>query len=156
MPGSLCAVFPFPQATDASVPRVNLSERSLARRPLSYERTTRSISSPPTCTPRLFVSTVTEPGADQPPEVRQEMNPFPKPTPTTAAPFLNPGTTAMQSEAASFSEGMLKVLRTAATRSSRAAVSFADDAPSAAVSTVNSKQVVFRIVLIPLERSAKP
>jgi hypothetical protein len=37
-------------------------------------------------------------------------------------------------------------LRTAAALSSRAAVSFAGDAPNAAVSTVNSKQVVFRIV----------
>jgi hypothetical protein len=56
----------------------------------------------------------------------------------------------MQSEAASFSEGMpwadeVKVLRTAADLSSRADVSFAGDAPKAAVSAVNSKQVVFRM-----------
>jgi len=57
-----------------------------------------------TCTPTLVVWSVMEPGADQPPEVRQEMSPFPKPMPTTAAPFLNPGTTAMQSVAASISD----------------------------------------------------
>src|SRR5580700_2453383 len=95
--GSSWALLPLPHAADASEPTANRSESSLERRSLSSDNKTMSISSPPNCTPRLAVSSVIAAGADQPTSLRHEMNPRPNPMPNPAAPFLNPGITAMQS-----------------------------------------------------------
>jgi hypothetical protein len=67
---------------------------------------TMSIFSPPICTRRPPPSSVTAAGADQLSPLRQEMNPRPKLMPTTAAPFLNPGMTAMQSALTNSSDRM--------------------------------------------------
>jgi hypothetical protein len=98
--------FPIPHAAEASEPIVKRSDSSFERRSMSRERITTSIFSPPTCTPTLPPSSVTAAGADQFSPLRQEMNPRPKLTPTTAAPFLNPGMTATQSALANSSDRM--------------------------------------------------
>src|SRR5258708_4015020 len=83
------------------------------------------------------------------------MNPRPNPTPTTAAPFLKPGTAAMQS-AESICSGripcgaVVNFAKTAAALPSRAPVSSAALAESAAAVIRNKNFVIFAIREYPL------
>src|SRR5579871_6431516 len=150
--GSPCADPPFPQAAEASEPIEKRSESSLDRRSLSIDRITMSISSPPSCTPTLPLSKATAPGADHLPPFRHEMNPRPWPTPTTTAPFLNPGTTTTQSALASCSARSscpdVILLRTAVAFPSRAVVSSAPAAVATATIVNNRRFCVVRTSLV--------